>query len=314
MFTFNTLDEVYIYYSLALSDAPSCIPRGMAVKEIIGAGFELQDIRSRLIYLKERNPSLFFHIGEFLWFIRGSDSLEIIQYYSKMYPRFSDDQETLHGAYGKRIFSSNGLQGSPFDRIVQLLKNDPDSRQAVLSIHEPRDLYVQSKDIPCTCSLQFLIRQGRLYCITYMRSNDLYLGLPYDVFSFTMLQEMLANELGVEVGTYRHFVGSLHVYEKNYADIDRCQKAILNTPAPMDPMPLLDAMQRQILLSLEEKLRCNIPISADELNRLDPYWQQFVIILMFKASDVWGTPPSVLTLDERYLMKLKMEAGRLAND
>jgi thymidylate synthase len=305
MLIFDTLDEVYIYYAKILNDASSCAPRGMAVKEIIGAGFELLNIRNRLMYAKERNPSLFFHIGEFLWYIRGSDALDIIQYYSKMYPRFSDDQKTLYGAYGKRIFSQNNAQISPWDCIIKLLKADPDSRQAVLSIYEPHDLYTQSKDVPCTCSLQFLIRKDHLYCVTYMRSNDLYLGLPYDVFSFTLLQEMLANELGVQVGSYRHYVGSLHVYEKNYPDIAKCRDAAICHPMPMSPMPILDTVQRQILLDFEERLRHNESITEGELEHLDPYWRQFAIILMYKAADAWGTIPPTHTLDERYRIKLQ---------
>lgn len=313
MLTFTTLDEAYIHLAKILIDAPSCAPRGMEVKEVIGAGFELSNIRNRLIYLKERNPSLFFYIGEFLWYIRGSDALDIIQYYSKIYPRFSDDQKTLYGAYGKRIFSPNKSHRSLWDNIVKLLKTDPDSRQAVLSIHEPRDIYTHSKDIPCTCSLQFFIRQGRLYCVTYMRSNDLYLGLPYDVFSFTMLQEMLANELGLELGSYRHFVGSLHIYEKNYQDIRKCCDGTLFPPMPMAAMSRLDTVQREILLDIEEKLRLCQPFTRDEIERLDPYWRQFVIILMHKAANVRGTAyPSYpdYILDECYRIKIESKGQR----
>ena len=308
MITFNTLDEAYIYYAKELINAPSCTPRGMEVKEIIGAGFELSNIRNRLIYLKERNPSLFFSIGEFLWYIRGSDALDIIQYYSKMYPKFSDNQLTLYGAYGKRIFLSHNSHGSLWDNIIRILKTDSDSRQAVISIHEPRDVYTCSKDIPCTCSLQFLIRKGRLYCITYMRSNDLYLGLPYDVFSFTMLQEMLANELGVELGTYRHFVGSLHIYKRNYEDIRKCCDITSPDPLPMAKMPLLDMAQRKILLNLEENLRLHKAFNENEIERLDPYWRQFAVILMYKAMETWGATFSSCStheLDKCYKIKLK---------
>ena len=72
-----------------------------------------------------------------------------------------------------------------------------------------------TKDLPCTISLQYLIREGALHCIVYMRSNDLWLGFPYDVFCFTAFQTKLAMELGVKLGTYTHIAGSLHLYERN---------------------------------------------------------------------------------------------------
>jgi len=301
---FDSLEEVYIKYSNDLSEALSCAPRGMEVKELTGVGFELTNARNRLINISGRNPSMYFHIGEFLWYLRGSDKLEIIKYYSKMYPRFSDDQQVLYGAYGKRIFASDESGKSAWEHIIKLLKKDLDTRQAVLSIHEQHDLYSGSKDIPCTCTIQYLLRQERLYCITYMRSNDLYLGLPYDVFSFTMLQEMLANELGVELGTYKHFVGSLHVYEKNYKNIEQSRKTEISSSKPMDKMPPLKGEQKVKLLALEEKLRLGKMISGEEINDLEPYWRQFIIVLMHKSAEVWGMQKPEYSLDERYARKL----------
>lgn len=308
MLTFKTLDEAYVYYATMLKDAPSCAPRGLKIRELIGEGFELLDIRNRIIYSRERNSSLFFNIGEFLWYIRGSNKLDIIQYYSKMYPKFSDDQKTLYGAYGKRIFSAESCRESSWNSIIELLRKDPDSRQAVISIHEPRDVYSQSKDIPCTCLLQFLIRNNHLYCITYMRSNDLFLGFPYDIFSFTMLQEMLANELGVEVGTYKHFVGSLHVYEKHYQSIcESCSKSVYESK-PMEKMPYLDTEQMQKLLDLEEKIRLHKPYEKEQIEKLNPYWRQIVFILIHKAAKMWGTEiptDSFFALDECYKIKIE---------
>ena len=100
--------------------------------------------------------------------------------------------------------------------VKQLLKNNPNSRQAVIHIKEPRDLVNRpSKDVNCTIAMQFLLRDNKLDLIVTMRSNDIWLGLPYDVFNFTCMQIQMAMELGVNIGVYYHNAGSLHMYIKD---------------------------------------------------------------------------------------------------
>ncbi|MDU4834782.1 MAG: thymidylate synthase, partial [Enterococcus faecium] len=127
--------------------------------------------------------------------------------------KFSDDGSILQGAYGPKIVPL-------IDDLIQLLKNDTGTRRAVIPLYSADDLGKESKDIPCTLSLEFLIRNNKLHLITNMRSNDIFLGLPYDIFSFTMLQEYIAYQLGVDLGCYYHYVGSLHVYQRNFKKIE----------------------------------------------------------------------------------------------
>jgi hypothetical protein len=84
----------------------------------------------------------------------------------------------------------------------------------------PDDSIDAKLDVPCTLALQFFIRDKKLYMITHMRSSDLILGLAYDVPAFTFFQELLAFELGVEVGEYIHFSNSLHIYRKHYKMVE----------------------------------------------------------------------------------------------
>ena len=205
--------------------------------------------------------------------------MKIIEYYSKMYPNFSDDKVTVNGAYGDRIF---GGKFSQWEQVKNILSTDPDSRQAVISIYQPRDLFISSSDIPCTCVLQYFIRNGKLNAITYMRSNDIYLGLPYDIFSFTMLQEMLAVELNVELGTYTHMVGSLHIYEKNFNILDEELK-LKEVPKSSMPYMTRDAIaseQISMILEAENSLRKNEDMKNVAL--LHPYWKQFIEVLRKK--------------------------------
>src|SRR5207247_7673262 len=99
----------------------------------------------------------------------------------------------------------------------------------------------EHKDIPCTCTLQFMIRKDRLYLFTNMRSNDAFLGMAHDIFCFTMLQEIVARDLSIDIGTYKHSVGSFHLYETSV----NSAKGYLSegwqpTDTAMPPMPIGD--------------------------------------------------------------------------
>lgn len=125
------------------------------------------------------------------------------------------DGGVLWGAYGQRAHGT-------FQDVVDLLTRDPDSRQAVITFYDhERDLNRDKRDIPCTISAQFLLRDGPadskvLELGISMRSNDLWLGTPYDFTQFSILQASVAQALGARVGRYVHRVGSLHLYLRDH--------------------------------------------------------------------------------------------------
>jgi len=185
-------------------------PRGLKTKEISPAIIQLHNPRSRLIYNSKRKFNLPFAVSEAILFFGDNNLLELYSHYNKNVEQFSDDGKIARGAYGPRIH--NFIRG-----IVEKLEEKEDTRQAVLNIYSAAyDIYITSKDIPCTLTLQFLIRNNKLDLIVNMRSNDFIWGTPYDIFVFTIFQEVIANELGKDVGDYYHIVGSLHVYEYHY--------------------------------------------------------------------------------------------------
>jgi thymidylate synthase len=100
------------------------------------------------------------------------------------------------------------------------LVGKPETRQAVCSLWRPSDLVNafrgDKKDLPCTLTLQFILRSGKLNLIVNMRSNDVWLGLPYDAWAWCSIQQLVADALDVELGWYQHQAGSLHVYERNF--------------------------------------------------------------------------------------------------
>jgi thymidylate synthase len=125
------------------------------------------------------------------------------------------------------------------DKVSEVLRRKPDSRQAVIQLFDGSDIVGEHGDVPCTSTLQFMLRRDKLHMLTNMRSNDAFIGLPHDFFCFTMLQEIMARSLSVELGTYKHAVGSLHLYD---VDIQTAKQFLgegwQSTEAPMPPMPM----------------------------------------------------------------------------
>lgn len=270
----DTLDDIHECLVQDLLESPDyeAAPRGQKVKELFGASFTLNNPRARLIASKVRNVNYGFAVGEFCWYARGDNDLPTMAYYNKRMPAFTDDGETLNSAYGARIFKEyHGVSvTSQWEAVHQELMRDPDSRRAIMVINQPRDLSKAvseqgSKDVPCTMGIQLLIRDRKLHMSVTMRSNDVWWGLPYDVFSFTLLQECFMAALRDEgcpvddIGRYHHHAGSLHLYERHFKEADEVIKEVplrLRTN-PMDPLDIKET--EEIVAQCEPAIRRSEP-------------------------------------------------------
>lgn len=186
-------------------------PRGMKTVEISPMVFQLHNADFGLLTIPERGINYYFMLMECVWMLLGSDDAKLIGFFNKGMAKFSDDGIKMSGAYGPKIVNQ-------INYVIETLEGDPDSRQALMTIW--RENPGPSKDIPCTVMFHFLVRDKRLNLIVYMRSNDLWLGTPYDVFNFTTIQRLLASRLNLVVGSYTHIAGSLHLYEKDFGKVD----------------------------------------------------------------------------------------------
>lgn len=178
-------------------------PRDQPTLEVLDAHFSISDGRACLLDVPARDLNFRFAVAEWLWVASGSSDLESIAQYNSIIRQFSDDGLFLTGAYGPHVRAQR-------DRVLEQLRTDPNSRQAVIEIRRPQ-LY-PTKDNPCTLTLQYIQRKGALHCIANMRSSDAWLGLPYDTFVFGMLQNCFAGALGYRVGELRFNLGSAHLY------------------------------------------------------------------------------------------------------
>jgi thymidylate synthase len=204
-------------------------PRGLATTEVLGAHLRLTDPRRRFVSVppvRVLNPA--FAVAEALWILAGSDEPWIFTY-NRALKRYADDGR-LQGAYGPRTRNWHGVD--QLDHVRRLLQRDPDSRQAVIQLYDPRRDTCGHRDVPCTLNYRFYLRRGRLEMHTTMRSNDVWLGLPYDLFTATVMHELLAGWLGVDLGSYHHHVDSLHVYaEHERAAAALASSAVVPSPA-----------------------------------------------------------------------------------
>lgn len=311
----ENMDEIQrVALRLLLEQGQRVQPRGNWVQEITCASFQLQNPRARLISSPARRFSLTFAVGELLWYLRGSNQTDIIAFYNGRHRCYSDDGTTLYGAYGPRLFAPQPGGITQWEAVLSLLRADRDTRQAVLHLHFPSDLQEVSRDIPCTCSLHFLIRQNRLECMVVMRSNDVIWGMPYDVFSFTMLQEIMARQLDIEVGTYTHVVGSFHLYDRH---LTLAKRIVAESPSPLAAMPEMPEQPWHHigqLLSTEEQFR----LSGQAITwPTHPYWLEFAQILQahgaYRHNNEQQFHQVMQTLHPRYATLLSQQFQKMCS-
>lgn len=198
--------------------------RGMKTKELIARKSQFYMRDCVLTHPGRTGINYQFMREEGLWMVRGDNSLAPLTKWVKRMADFSDDGETLYGAYGPRFNAQ-----CPY--ILDTLCNDPGSRQAYAIFGERNP--PKTKDLPCTISMQFMIRNNYLNTCVSMRSSDAWLGLPYDIFSFSMMSMkiLLLLKAGdpqtfmkTDLGVLNLFAGSCHIYEQH---IDAAIKAAM---------------------------------------------------------------------------------------
>jgi thymidylate synthase len=169
--------------------------------------------------------------GEFFWYFNSAGSLEMISHYAPQYVNFANDG-VVHGAYGPRI-------RLVISDLVDLLRKSPNTRRAVIPLYRSSDVEKADwvNDTPCTLSWNFMIINDELCMIATMRSNDVWLGMPYDIFVNTCVQRFVAGMLGIRPGWYQHQVADLHLYDKY---IKQAREACTSSRSYLDVWGLSD--------------------------------------------------------------------------
>lgn len=189
------------------------IDTNVGTKAIYNVGFYLLNPEQRTITTEWRKFSEKYAEREYAWYMSGNRSVEEIKKYAPIWDK-------MHG--GDNIVNSNyGWQwrrGGQLAKCIEQLRHNKDTRQAWLTIFDGKEKNSYTYDTPCTLSVGFDIkpRIGALDMCVTMRSNDLVYGFCNDQYCWTKLQEHVAGELDIPIGTYYHFAHDLHIYERHF--------------------------------------------------------------------------------------------------
>jgi len=180
-------------------------------KALFNVGFYITDPKDRKIVNKEREWKEDYAEAEWQWYLSGERSIRALgNIYGKIpeiWKRMADDDGNVNSNYGWQW-----QRNKQIDHVVRLLRVDPNTRQAAISIYDCKEYDSYTYDTPCTYAVQFTIVHNRLDMCVTMRSNDLWYGFCNDQYQFSKLQEMVSKRLEIETGIYYHFAHNMHLY------------------------------------------------------------------------------------------------------
>lgn len=173
-------------------------------------------------------------IHELLWFLNGETNIKYLKDNKvKIWDEWADEKGDLGPVYGAQWRSWLAHDGTTIDQIsqvIQQIKTNPNSRRLIVSAWNPADLPVDGLApnenpkinkmalAPCHCLFQFYVQNGKLSCLLYQRSADLYLGVPFNIASYSLFTHMVAQQCGLEVGEFVHSFGDLHLYQNHLTE------------------------------------------------------------------------------------------------
>lgn len=251
-------------------------------------------------------------VGRFVWMMAGSNRFEDVHFYESSFrdgPRdagvgkFSDDGISIPGSsYGARLFMPRpGLD--QVSECIRVIKQDPVTRRAAMSVYQPEDAGRESADIPCTFGVVASPRSGHLNMTVIMRSNNAWFLLPYNVFEFSLLGGIMASEVGMAPGDYHHFAVSMHLYEGDWA---KAHEAVDSPLFDLETFPEMPAGSLQIVRKLcawEAHLRHTSAgmgvrqyrSESRNLRGMFPeFWAPFAKVVLAKAASNAGKPEELV--------------------
>ncbi len=283
--------------------------RGGTTKEILHAGFTIQDPRQRWVVVRQPALNPAFAIAEVIWMLNGRKDSAFLNYWNSQLPNYAGSGKEYHGAYGFRLRRHFGVD--QLERAYLALRHNPNGRQVVLQIwNSVNDLPDEignpvNSDIPCNIVSLLKLRGGRLEWMQVIRSNDLFRGVPYNFIQFTSIQEILAGWLGVEVGSYNQISDSLHLYSEDikFMNVNPSIAVERNTDSLCLPKEESDTFFSKLNSNANSLIAPNL--SQEELNWLVtecdlPYaYQNLLFVLAAEAARRRGW----LTLAQNFISK-----------
>lgn len=235
---FYTADSFAKLYAKVLNDIyhkPEFVstPRGQKVHERLGVELEITNPYSNLFFNEVRSIPFQYLANELVLYFAGKYNVDSLSKElsfgeaSAFWKKIANSDGTVNSAYGYLLFKNQAYeQQTQWKWIIDSLKKDENTRQAICHINRPFHQYESNKDFVCTMSYHFFIRDNKLYMHCHRRSQDMYYGMTYDVPWELLLMQCVKKELedvypDLELGSYKLFIGSAHIYERDFPVIER---------------------------------------------------------------------------------------------
>jgi hypothetical protein len=272
-------------------------------REVLNQQLCQRDPRRRVFAASASSFNVAVAVARFVWHLAGNSQLSAIAFYEPRANLFSDDGRVLPGSNSGARLLGEGADRDQICGIVARLRADASSRRGMAVIWRPDDAVRESRDIPCSLALACHLRGGELLTTVTMRSNNALRLLPYNLFEYTMLAELIAAELDVELGPYWHNVSSLHIFDSEAG----VAEAVSSAPHPAGVVAAMPAIPRgkgalelaTALTHSEAQLRTAVvakdwPALREAIDRakaqLHPYWLGlFSVLCLFATARAQAT-------------------------
>lgn len=196
------------------------------------------DLRDGFPLLTTKKLHLKSIIYELLWFLRGDTNVHYLQEHGvRIWNEWADENGELGPVYGHQWRSWPDYKGGTIDQITNVLeqiKHNPNSRRMLVTAWNPAEVDEMALP-PCHCLFQFYVADGRLSLQLYQRSADTFLGVPFNIASYALLLQMMAQVTGLEAGEFIHTTGDTHLYSNH---LEQAKLQLTRTPRPLPKMKI----------------------------------------------------------------------------
>jgi len=200
----------------------------------LAAGFPL--LTTKKVHLKSI-------VYELLWFLRGDTNIQYLKQHGvSIWDEWADERGELGPVYGQQWRSWPAADGRTIDQIghvVESIRQNPDSRRLIVTAWNPAEVEKMALP-PCHCLFQFYVANGRLSCQLYQRSADIFLGVPFNIASYALLLQMVAQVTGLKAGDFVHSFGDAHLYLNH---LEQAELQLSRAPHPLPRMHLNPAVK-----------------------------------------------------------------------
>jgi thymidylate synthase len=202
-------------------------------------GYQMRfDLSERFPLVTTKKVHLRSIIYELLWFLRGDTNIKYLHDNKvSIWDEWADENGNLGPVYGYQWRSWPTGDGKHIDQIsdvIESIRNNPDSRRHIVSAWNPADVAKMALP-PCHAIFQFYVANGRLSCLLYQRSADVFLGVPFNIASYALLTLMIAQVTDLIPGEFVHTFGDVHIYSNH---IEQVNTQLLRTPRPLPVMEI----------------------------------------------------------------------------